>query len=163
MSLTLDVFEIARTRQTVEGTLELDEMPELAHFIQALEGSLKFSVTGLGIVERLPAASLSFEGTVVMQCARCNEPVSVPVSRELVFRFTKTEAEANALPLDEEGDDEEVIVGSRSLSCRFPPCRFTTTARWTMKTRATRWSRLKSPIPSPLSPRSSTEPEHHAL
>ena len=63
MSLTLDVFEIARTRQTVEGTLELDEMPELAHFIQALEGSLKFSVTGLGIVERLPAASLSFEGT----------------------------------------------------------------------------------------------------
>ena len=69
MSLTLDVFEIARTRQTVEGTLELDEMPELAHFIQALEGSLKFSVTGLGIVERLPAASLSFEGTVVMQCA----------------------------------------------------------------------------------------------
>lgn len=76
----------------------------------------KFSVTGLGIVERLPAASLSFEGTVVMQCARCNEPVSVPVSRELVFRFTKTEAEANALPLDEEGDDEEVIVGSRSLS-----------------------------------------------
>ena len=72
MSLTLDVFEIARTRQTVEGTLELDEMPELAHFI--------------------------------------------PVSRELVFRFTKTEAEANALPLDEEGDDEEVIVGSRSLS-----------------------------------------------
>ena len=94
MSLTLDVFEIARTRQTVEGTLELDEMPELAHFIQALEGSLKFSVTGLGIVERLPAASLSFEGTVVMQCARCNEPVSVPVSRELVFRFTKTEAEA---------------------------------------------------------------------
>ena len=112
MSLTLDVFEIARTRQTVEGTLELDEMPELAHFIQALEGSLKFSVTGLGIVERLPAASLSFD----MQCARCNEPVSVPVSRELVFRFTKTEAEANALPLDEEGDDEEVIVGSRSLS-----------------------------------------------
>lgn len=111
MSLTLDVFEIARTRQTVEGTLELDEMPELAHFIQALEGSLKFSVTGLGIVERLPAASLSFEGTVVMQCARCNEPVSVPVSRELVFRFTKTEVEANALPLD-----EEVIVGSRSLS-----------------------------------------------
>ena len=93
MSLTLDVFEIARTRQTVEGTLELDEMPELAHFIQALEGSLKFSVTGLGI-----------------------EPVSVPVSRELVFRYTKTEAEANALPLDEEGDDEEVIVGSRSLS-----------------------------------------------
>ena len=85
MSLTLDVFEIARTRQTVEGTLELDEMPELAHFIQALEGSLKFSVTGLGIVERLPAASLSFEGTVVMQCARCNEPVSVPISRELVF------------------------------------------------------------------------------
>ena len=50
MSLTLDVFEIARTRQTVEGTLELYEMPELAHFIQALEGSLKFSVTGLGIV-----------------------------------------------------------------------------------------------------------------
>lgn len=149
-------------------------MPELAHFIQALEGSLKFSVTGLGIVERLPAASLSFEGTVVMQCARRSEPVSVPISRELVFRFTKTEAEANALPLDEEGDDEEVIVGdpqslrrrlgsgggdpvaSRHAASRRLP-------RWTMKTRATRWSRLKSPIPSPLSPRSSTEPEHHAL
>ncbi len=116
MSLTLDVFEIARTRQTVEGTLELDEMPELAHFIDALEGPMRFSITGLGIIERLPAASLSIEGTAVMQCARCNEPVSVPVARELTFRFTKTEAEANALPLDEEGDDEEVIVGSRSLS-----------------------------------------------
>ncbi len=116
MSLTLDIFEIARTRQTVEGTLELDEMPELAHFIQALEEPMKFSVTGLGIIERLPAASLTIEGSAVMQCARCNEPVTVPVFRELTFRFTKTEEEANALPLDEEGDDEEVIVGSRSLS-----------------------------------------------
>ena len=51
-----------------------------------------------------------------MQCARCYEPVVYSIERELTFRFTKTEAEANALPLDEEGDDEEVIVGSRTLS-----------------------------------------------
>lgn len=116
MSLTLDIFEIARTRQTVEGELQLEEMPELAAFVESLEGPLTFSVTGLGVIERLPAASLRFAADVVMQCARCNEPVVYSIERELTFRFTKTEAEANALPLDEEGDDEEVIVGSRSLS-----------------------------------------------
>ena len=116
MSLTLDVSEIARTRQTVEGTLELDEMPELAHFIQALEGSLKFSVTGLGIVERLPPQVSRSRARSSCSARAATSPSSVPVSRELVFRFTKTEAEADALPLDEEGDDEEVIVGSRSLS-----------------------------------------------
>ena len=108
-----------------------------------------------------------------MQCARCNEPVSVPVSRELVFRFTKTEAEANALPLNEEGDDEEVIVGSRRISPSptgfgggdpaLPAMPLHDDCEMDYETRATRWSRLKSPIPSPLSPRSSTEPEHHAL
>lgn len=74
MSLTLDVFEIARTRQTVEGTLELDEMPELAHFIDALEGPMRFSITGLGIIERLPAASLSIEGTAVSSAPDATSP-----------------------------------------------------------------------------------------
>lgn len=116
MSLTLDVFEIARTGQTVEGELTLDDMPELAASVLELEGPIRFSVTGLGVIERLPAARLEIEGSVVMTCARCNDPVVYPIDGELVFRFTKTEAEANALPLDEEGDDEEVIVGSRALS-----------------------------------------------
>ena len=57
MSLTLDIFEIARTRQTVEGELQLEEMPELAAFVESLEGPLTFSVTGLGVIESLPAAS----------------------------------------------------------------------------------------------------------
>ena len=117
MSLTLDAFELSRTRGVVEGDMPLEDMPELASEVLGLEGgAVHFRIEGLGIVERLPAALLTIEAGVVMQCARCNEPVTVPVSRELTFRFTKTEEEANALPIDEEGENEEVIVGSKKLS-----------------------------------------------
>ena len=117
MSLTIDVFELARTRETVEGDVTLEEMPELAAFVQGVAApGFHFVATGLGTIERLPAASLTISGEVVMACARCNEPVTVPIAREITFRFTKTEAEADALPLDEEGEDEDVVVGSRRFS-----------------------------------------------
>ena len=116
MSLTLDVFELSRTHGTLEGEIPLEDMPELASLVIGLEGGVRFKAEGLGIVERLPAVSLTIEADVIMQCARCNEPVTMPVSRSLTFRFTKTEDEANALPLDEEGEDEEVVVGSKKLS-----------------------------------------------
>ena len=117
MSHIIDVFEVARAKTTVTGTIPLDEMPELAMSVADLEGEgLRYEVTGLGTIERLPAASLKIEGAVVMACARCLQSVTVPVEREVVFCFVKNEEEADKLPLDEEDDEIEVIVGSRRLS-----------------------------------------------
>jgi uncharacterized protein len=117
MTLKLDVFDIARSQKTVEGVIALDEMPELAQTVLSLKGEgLSFRVTGIGEIEDLPAAELEIHGTAVMSCARCSEPVEVPVDSLLKFRFTKTEAEADAIPVEKDGEDVDVTVGSKSLS-----------------------------------------------
>lgn len=117
MSHIIDVFEVARTQTTVSGSIALGEMPELAMSVADLEGEgLSYEITGMGTIERLPAASLKISGRAVMACARCLQPVVVPVDREVVFCFVKSEEEADSLPLDEEDEEIEVIVGSRRLS-----------------------------------------------
>ena len=117
MSHIIDIFEVARAKTTVTGTIPLDEMPELALSVAEVEGEgLRYEITGMGTIERLPAATLKIEGDVVMACARCMQSVTVPVDREVVFCFVKNEEEADNLPLEEEDDEIEVIVGSRRLS-----------------------------------------------
>lgn len=117
MTLKLDVFDIARTRKTVGGVIALGDMPELARSVLALRGEgISFRVTGIGEIEDLPAAELEIHGTAVMSCARCSEPVEVPVDSVLKFRFTQTEAQADAIPVEKDGEDVDVIVGSKSLS-----------------------------------------------
>lgn len=115
--LTIDSFELARKREEIEGEVPLSEMPELASAVMGVEGdALKFYAEGLGAVRDLPAARLVIEGVVTMPCAYCQKAVEVPVHTDVLYRFVESEEQADNLPVDEDEEGEEVVVGSRSFS-----------------------------------------------
>ncbi len=116
-NLTLDSFEVARKKSVLEGALSLEVMPELADAIEGLvEGELAYTIEGLGQVRDLPAARLTISGEVELTCARCNDVVIYPVDVSMVYRFVENEAQADALPLDDDREGEDVVVGSRAFS-----------------------------------------------
>lgn len=115
-TLTIDIFELARTCQTLEGEVTIDDLGVLSEKDPNLKvGTVKFVATGLGTIRRYPAVSLSIDGEAEMSCATCNRPVTVPLSHELTFILTKSEEEADSIPIDEDEEDEDVIVGSKSF------------------------------------------------
>lgn len=116
LSLTIDIFELARKCETLEGEMPLEDMPELAKVVSALDkGGVIFTVEGLGTLREYPAVRLSIAGTATMTCARCNKPVSVPFTNELTFILTESEEEADKIPLDEDDERQDVTVGSRQF------------------------------------------------
>jgi hypothetical protein len=51
------------------------------------------------------------EGKLIGSCCRCGDPLTVDVHLKTSFLFTKTESEADSMPISEDGEDE-VVVGS---------------------------------------------------
>lgn len=113
---TIDIFEFARRRQTLSGTIYVADMPQLSAFLADTTGEIRWFAEGLGERRGRPAARLEIEGEVAMPCAFCNGPVPTEVYSDAVFLFVKTEAEADAIPVDEDEEDEEVTVGSNRFS-----------------------------------------------
>lgn len=115
--LTVDLFELARSKGTLEGVVSLEGMPELASSVLGLtNGGVTYVATGLGKIREYPAVLLRIEGEAQLTCARCNHPVSVPFENEVRFLLVKSEAEADAMPIDEDEESEDVIVGSKNFS-----------------------------------------------
>lgn len=109
---TIDIFDFARNRGRLEGAFKVSELGELASFLANDEGEVRFEAEGLGEIRGRPAARLMIESDLFMPCASCNGAVPVEADNEAVFLFVKSEEEANAIPVDEDGEDEEVTVGS---------------------------------------------------
>ena len=90
-TLTIDIFELARSCQTLEGEVILEDLGPLRERDPQLTVSpIKFVATGLGSIRQYPAVSLSIEGEAQTSCATCNRLVSVPLAHELTFILTKT-------------------------------------------------------------------------
>lgn len=113
---TIDIFEFARSRAHLEGSFTVPELGDLRAFLANDEGEVRFEAEGLGAIRGRPAVRLAIESDLFMPCARCNAPVPVEADNEAVFLFVKSEEEANAIPVDEDGEDEEVAVGSTRFS-----------------------------------------------
>ena len=58
---------------------------------------------------------MTLSGDVPLVCNRCNQPMSFEMNREVVFRFAKSESEANQIPIEED-DDIEIVVGSTKMN-----------------------------------------------
>lgn len=113
MTQYTDIFELARRETTLEGEIPVKNLPQLLAFTATDAGTIRFTVTGMGERRGLPAAELVMEGDVELFCARCNQPVPVEIGSEAVFRFAASEEAANALPIEDDEEDEDVAVGSR--------------------------------------------------
>ncbi|MEG1833223.1 MAG: YceD family protein [Burkholderiaceae bacterium] len=110
----IDAFELSRTRGHFEGAVGLSDMTRLAAMLVDTEGELAYSIDGLVDANGHPGALMQVMGAVRMSCNRCGKPVTIEFDREVPFRFVRSEAEANAIPVDED-EDVEIVVGSAAM------------------------------------------------
>jgi uncharacterized protein len=111
---TIDSFELARSGRRVEGEVTVAQLPRLAEFVTTAQGGLRYKIAGLIDADGYSAADLHLEGQLQLICQRCNAPLDFELDRTARFRFVATEAELNALPI--ENDEIEAIVGSRNMN-----------------------------------------------
>jgi uncharacterized protein len=111
--MPVDVFDLAARGERVEGELELARLPRLAESLLDTDGTLRYVVKGLVDADGHPAADLSLRGRLRLECQRCNAPLEFDLERDTRFRFVHSEAELEALPLED--DEADVIVGSHAM------------------------------------------------
>jgi uncharacterized protein len=111
--MPVDVFDLAARGERVEGEFELARLPRLAESLLDTDGTLRYVVKGLVDADGHPAADLSLRGRLRVECQRCNAPLAVDLERDTRFRFVHSEAELEALPLED--DEADVIVGSHVM------------------------------------------------
>ena len=109
----INVFELARDRATIEGSLSLASLPRLAAALARPEGELRYRIQGQLDERGRPGACMHLLGDLVLECQRCNEPYTFLLEREAQFRFVDGEEELNALPIED--DEVDVIVGARRM------------------------------------------------
>ena len=60
----INIFELARRGETIEGEVAVKDLPNLLGFTATENGTLRFVATGLGERRGLPAVDLDMEGDV---------------------------------------------------------------------------------------------------
>jgi uncharacterized protein len=126
--MVVDVYEAARTQQTLEGSLALTEMPRA---LELREVPSEAQAGRLGEDAKMPLVAwraeffrvdataqaaqtwckLRFKARVLQQCVRCLEPVVTQVEEERQFVFVGNEE--RAAELDEDLEMADVLVGSK--------------------------------------------------
>jgi uncharacterized protein len=109
----IDVFELARDRATIEGSLPLASLPRLAAALAPPDGELRYRIQGELDERGRPGARMHLLGDLVLECQRCNKPYTFRLERDAQFRFVDSEEELNALPVED--DEVDVVVGERRM------------------------------------------------
>lgn len=111
-----DIFELSRARAEISGDFTGDELPALISMLDSEFGAVRVHWKAVGTAGRreLPGADLTIDAQITTRCVRCGEPVTLEIEKTVSFLFVKSEAEADAMPIEEDGDDE-IVVGSRKF------------------------------------------------
>lgn len=109
----IDIFELSRAKTVEKGHLTIDDLPDLKEMLKSEtpKADIHWKATGTGQRRRLASALLTIDAKLTTDCARCGKSLEIAIVKEVPFLFTKTEDEANRLPIEEDGDDE-IVVGS---------------------------------------------------
>lgn len=109
----IDIFELSRAKATVEGTLTIEDLPDLKEMLHgdAPKAEVRYTAVGTGERRRMASALLRIEAKLTCECARCGGELVLTIDKEVPFLFAKSEQEADRLPIEEDGEDE-VVVGS---------------------------------------------------
>jgi uncharacterized protein len=113
-SPSADVFALARSRDRVEGSIEIAQMDRLAPLLASTEGRIAWCLTGEADSSGRPAAMLALSGRVTLKCDRCGLDVELPIESESRFWFVRTEEELNRVPIDD--SETEPLLGSREFA-----------------------------------------------
>lgn len=113
----IDVFELSRTRRSIDGELTLNDMPELGALLegQSVSAHVRYQALGTAGHRDLPGADLTIEAVITTQCVRCGTPVEVRIEKTVPFLFVKSEKEADEMPIEKD-DGFEIVVGSRRFA-----------------------------------------------
>jgi uncharacterized protein len=117
---TIDIFELSRSRKTISGDLCLADFPQLATLLEGdgRDARIHYEATGTAGRDGKPGADLTLSGVMKTRCVLCGEPCEVTIDKTVPFLFTKTEQEADAMDIAEDGE-YEVVVGSKKFDVHF--------------------------------------------
>ncbi|HRO62064.1 MAG TPA: YceD family protein, partial [Burkholderiaceae bacterium] len=113
MALLIDTRELARTGRTLEGTLDVGDLPRLASLLAREEGLLHWQARGErreradGGHDDLLHVELSSE--VHMQCVRCLADAPVELRVANAFRLVGSDEQAEREDLED--SEFDVLVG----------------------------------------------------
>lgn len=121
-----DLFAFIRAGEPASGTVQLTDMPRLlaeqaadapadanTEFRWQLQGLVREEATAGQLPRQRLFIDLEVDGAVWLQCQRCLKAYEQPLPVRTRLEVMRSEAEADAAPLDD--DEADVIVGSRSF------------------------------------------------
>ena len=111
MDAIVDLFEFCRQGRASSGEAPLAALTRLD--LANREGALRWEATGGRNAEGKDILRLGIAGSLRLVCQRCLEPLTLAVDLQRNYRVVRTEAEADALPLDDEEYDP--VVGSNAF------------------------------------------------
>jgi len=113
--LLLDTHDFTRRADRLAGRQPVAGLARLASLLAAPDGELAWSLTGRSELgsdgSRRAFLRLDCDGSLVMRCVRCLEPMPVALGLARDYRLVGSEEEAERQDLDEEAVD--LLVGSR--------------------------------------------------
>jgi len=105
----IDGPEFARAGATLEGALEIPDLPRLAE-LGCSVASIRYVIRGGATPQGRPALYVDAMGTVALVCQRCLESVTVPVAVH-----SELELASSQEAVDLADDDIDRVVASRSM------------------------------------------------
>ena len=112
--LTIDAWELARSRARIEGQVAIDQLPRLVESLALAEGVLRYRVAGWVDGAGHSGADLHLAATLQLACQRCNGALEFALDRVARFRFIASEEELNRLPVED--DEIDAVVGSQAMN-----------------------------------------------
>ena len=113
---TIDVFELARKEAHIEGAIPIEAMPGFHSYLADGDVEVSYELTGLREVMKLPGAHARIRVKASVPCTHCLEAVPYEDVIEVTFAFVQSEEEADKLPVDEDEEGVEVVIGGRQTN-----------------------------------------------
>ncbi|MCO5398173.1 YceD family protein [Ralstonia soli] len=121
-----DLFAFIRAGEPASGTVSLTDMPRLLaeqaadapadanrQFRWQMQGAVHEEATAGQSAQQRLFVDLQVDGSIWLQCQRCLKAYEQPLPVHTRLEVMRSEAEADAAPLDD--DEADVIVGSRNF------------------------------------------------
>ncbi|MGA2549840.1 MAG: YceD family protein [Burkholderiaceae bacterium] len=109
--MIIDVFEFSRRAEEASGVVAVRDLKRMEVVEQG--DQLQWRLAGTTDERGRPFIDLEVAGPVHMVCQRCLQPVEIEVDVGARFLVARSDAEADAVPLDEDGYD--VVVGTAAF------------------------------------------------
>jgi uncharacterized protein len=101
---SFDAFRLAREQGSLTGNFDAAASDRLYDWLAPGEAPIAWSITGTADALGRPAIAIELSGTVPMECQRCLEPLQWTVAQKTVTLLARSEAEADALDAECEGE-----------------------------------------------------------